>query len=113
MKAGTPMEVTISGNTASNLIRGLLLEARLGDEAVGTFTLPPNEQLVQLLNCGKPGVSILSFLSIHRQSYKLVNANSRKLRFDIHFVEKRWRIANKTSTRIAPPDDYCNSNNTI
>ncbi|KAL4715202.1 hypothetical protein ACJJTC_012249 [Scirpophaga incertulas] len=58
VKAGTPMEVVISGKAASNTIRGLLLQARHGDKPVGTFTVPPNDPFAQLLNCGTPGNAV-------------------------------------------------------
>lgn len=58
MKAGTPIEVVISGKDKSNTIAGLLLQARKGDKPIGTFKItPPNNQIAQLLNCGTPGVS--------------------------------------------------------
>ncbi|XP_028179339.1 putative defense protein Hdd11 [Ostrinia nubilalis] len=57
VKAGSPLEVVISGKGASDTIRGLLLQARVGDKPVGTFTIPPNEPF-QLLNCGTAGNSV-------------------------------------------------------
>ncbi|KAI8427609.1 hypothetical protein MSG28_002098 [Choristoneura fumiferana] len=56
VKAGTPMEVVISGKGPSNTMRGLLLQARQGDKIVGKFTLPPNDRFAQLINCGESGV---------------------------------------------------------
>ncbi|XP_028034065.1 putative defense protein Hdd11 [Bombyx mandarina] len=58
VKAGTPMEVVISGNKPENIIRGLLLEARQGNNIVGKFTLNPNDQFAKLLNCGEPGNAV-------------------------------------------------------
>ncbi|CAH0404677.1 unnamed protein product [Chilo suppressalis] len=58
VKAGTPMEVVISGKGPSNTIRGLLLQARHGDKPVGTFTVAPNDNFAQLLNCGTPGNAV-------------------------------------------------------
>lgn len=55
--AGTPMEVTISGNKPENTMRGVLLQARKGDKIVGKFTLDDNDNFAQLLDCGEPGVS--------------------------------------------------------
>lgn len=51
------MEVVITGKGPANTIRGLLLQARLGDKIVGKFTLKPSDNFAQLLNCGEPGVS--------------------------------------------------------
>ncbi|CAH2066335.1 unnamed protein product, partial [Iphiclides podalirius] len=58
VRVGTPIEVTISGASPSDTMRGLLLQARKGEDIVGTFTLDPNDQFAQLLNCGSPGNSI-------------------------------------------------------
>ncbi|KAJ8726206.1 hypothetical protein PYW07_000904 [Mythimna separata] len=65
VKAGTPMEVVVSGNTPANKIRGLLVEARnvkpkvpIVPEILGTWTLAPNEKVAQLLNCGAPGNAV-------------------------------------------------------
>ncbi|XP_041970353.1 putative defense protein Hdd11-like [Aricia agestis] len=58
VKAGTPLEVTISGKTPKDTIKGLMLQARVGDQPVGTFKLAPNEQLVQLLKCSNAGDTV-------------------------------------------------------
>ncbi|XP_075992059.1 reeler domain-containing lethal (2) 34Fc [Anticarsia gemmatalis] len=58
VKAGTPMEVVVSGKAPENTIRGLLLQARAGDKIVGKFTLAPNDPFAKLLNCGEPGNAI-------------------------------------------------------
>ncbi|XP_013134056.1 PREDICTED: putative defense protein Hdd11 [Papilio polytes] len=58
VRAGTPIEVTIAGNNAKDTMRGILLQARKGDDIVGTFTLDPNDSFAQLLNCGAPGNAI-------------------------------------------------------
>ncbi|CAG9784576.1 unnamed protein product [Diatraea saccharalis] len=58
VKAGQPMEVVISGKAPSDTIRGLLLQARDGDKPIGTFTVAPNDEFAQLLNCGTPGNAV-------------------------------------------------------
>lgn len=74
VKTDTPMEVVITGKSSSDIMRGILLQARHGDEIVGTFTLNPNERFAQLLDCGAPGVSIcMSFLVAHQEIYILSN----------------------------------------
>lgn len=57
-KAGQPIEVVITGKSASDTIRGFLLQARHGDKPVGKFTVLPADRFAQTLNCGAPGVSI-------------------------------------------------------
>ncbi|XP_045515486.1 putative defense protein Hdd11 isoform X1 [Pieris brassicae] len=52
VKAGTPMEVTLSGNSPSDTIRGIMLQARGSDDKpVGTFTVSPNNPLARLMKC--------------------------------------------------------------
>ncbi|KAH9640923.1 hypothetical protein HF086_015618 [Spodoptera exigua] len=63
-KAGTPLEIVISGNGPANKIRGLLAQARAGDKPIGKFTLKPSDPFAQLLNCGEPGVSTKTFLLV-------------------------------------------------
>ncbi|CAG5056622.1 unnamed protein product [Parnassius apollo] len=58
VRAGTPLEITISGVKPSDTIRGLLMQARKGEEIVGTFTVDPNDPFAQLLNCGTAGNAI-------------------------------------------------------
>ncbi|XP_059059285.1 putative defense protein Hdd11 [Achroia grisella] len=58
IKAGTPMEVVISGKQANDTIKGLLLQARQGNNIVGTFNVAPNDPFAQLLDCGTPGNAV-------------------------------------------------------
>ncbi|KAJ8729585.1 hypothetical protein PYW08_001166 [Mythimna loreyi] len=60
VKAGTPMEVVVTGKGPANTIRGILFQARdvQTDKIVGTFTLKPSEKVLQLLNCGEPGNAV-------------------------------------------------------
>ncbi|CAK1549725.1 unnamed protein product [Leptosia nina] len=59
VKAGTPMQVTISGKTASDTIRGIMLQARSGeDKPVGVFTVSPSDPLARLMKCDNKGDTI-------------------------------------------------------
>uniref|UniRef100_A0AAU6PAZ2 Venom peptide n=1 Tax=Comana monomorpha TaxID=1555636 RepID=A0AAU6PAZ2_9NEOP len=58
VKAGSPMEVVISTSDPTKLMKGILLQARDGDKPIGTFTLAPNDNFAQLLNCGTPGNAV-------------------------------------------------------
>nr|QTY40882.1 venom polypeptide precursor [Doratifera vulnerans] len=58
VKAGSPMEVVITAKDPKKAIKGLLLQARQGDEPIGTFTVAPNDNFAQLLNCGTPGNAV-------------------------------------------------------
>ncbi|XP_045769699.1 putative defense protein Hdd11-like [Maniola jurtina] len=58
VKAGTPMEVTISGNSAADTIRGIMLQARAGAKIVGTFKVDPDDRLARLMKCDVQGDTI-------------------------------------------------------
>lgn len=53
VKAGEPVEVTISGSDSTKF-RGYLIQARVGDTAIGRFLEGPQ---IKLLNCGS-GVGV-------------------------------------------------------
>ncbi|XP_072936368.1 putative defense protein Hdd11 [Epargyreus clarus] len=57
VKAGTPMEVVISGKSSADTIRGLMLQARAGDKPVGTFQISPNDPF-KLLKCSAAGDTV-------------------------------------------------------
>jgi hypothetical protein len=52
LKAGETIKVTIQGKTAEDTIKGLIVQARVGDTPVGSFDTTPSSQYIQLLNCG-------------------------------------------------------------
>ncbi|XP_032530142.2 putative defense protein Hdd11-like isoform X2 [Danaus plexippus] len=58
LKAGDSLRVTVEGKTPANLIRGIMLQARAGDDIVGLFKLDPNDSFSQLMNCGVLGDTI-------------------------------------------------------
>lgn len=60
IKAGDSIEITIKGKSAEDVIKGLLVQARVGDTQVGTFDTSPSSQYIQLRDCGNSkGVSSL------------------------------------------------------
>lgn len=61
IRAGDTIEVTIQGKTADDTLKGLLVEARVGDTAVGHFDVSPSSQYIQLRDCGNSkGVSFIN-----------------------------------------------------
>ena len=63
IRPGDSIEVTIQGKTADDTFKGLLVEARVGDTAVGTFDVSPSSQYIQLRDCGNSkGVSYTKIL---------------------------------------------------
>lgn len=60
IRAGETIEVTISGKSAADTIKGLLVQARVGSTAVGTFDVTSSSNSLQLLDCGNSkGVSLI------------------------------------------------------
>ncbi|XP_047544731.1 putative defense protein Hdd11 [Vanessa atalanta] len=72
VKAGTPMQVTISGKTANDTIRGIMLQARAGDKIVGTFKVDPNHPLAQTMNCGVDGDTVTHKKHEHKDDQQTV-----------------------------------------
>ena len=63
IRAGETIEVTIKGKSAADTIKGLLVQARVGSTAVGTFDVSSSPNTLQLLDCGNSkGVSIQLFV---------------------------------------------------
>ncbi|XP_070505549.1 putative defense protein Hdd11-like [Chironomus tepperi] len=52
IRAGDTIEITIQGKTPDDTIKGLLVEARVGETAIGTFDVSQSAQYVQLRDCG-------------------------------------------------------------
>lgn len=52
VRAGESVEIRIRGKTANDLIKGLLVQARVGDTPIGKFDVSPSRQYVQTLDCG-------------------------------------------------------------
>lgn len=58
IKAGDTVLVTIKGRKADDLIKGLLVQARVGETPIGQFDVSPSKDYIQILNCGNSrGVS--------------------------------------------------------
>lgn len=52
IRAGDTVLVTIKGRKNDDLIKGLLVQARVGDTPIGSFDVSPSREYIQLLNCG-------------------------------------------------------------
>lgn len=52
IKAGETVLVTIKGHNNDDLIKGLLVQARVGDTPIGYFDVSPSRDYIQILNCG-------------------------------------------------------------
>lgn len=52
VRAGESVEIRIKGKKADDLIKGLLVQARVGDTPIGKFDVSPSRQYVQTLDCG-------------------------------------------------------------
>lgn len=52
VRAGGEVELELKGNGKGDLIKGFLVEARVGNKPIGKFKVSPNNKLAQTLNCG-------------------------------------------------------------
>ncbi|KAG5676743.1 hypothetical protein PVAND_006552 [Polypedilum vanderplanki] len=64
IRAGETVEVTIQGKTAKDTIKGLLVQARVGNTPIGTFDASASSQYIQLLNCGNSKGSAITHKKI-------------------------------------------------
>jgi Reeler domain len=52
IRAGDTVTVTIRGRSNDDTIKGLLVQARVGDTPIGVFDVSPSRQYIKTLNCG-------------------------------------------------------------
>lgn len=52
IRAGDEVELELRGKGKGDLIKGFLVQARVGNEPIGQFKVSPNNKLVQTLSCG-------------------------------------------------------------
>ncbi|XP_055643172.1 putative defense protein Hdd11 [Toxorhynchites rutilus septentrionalis] len=64
IKSGQGVTVTVQGNSPSDTIKGLLCQARVGETPVGSFDVPPSNNLIQTLNCGNSKTSAVTHKKI-------------------------------------------------
>lgn len=58
IRSGDEVQLTISGKTSADKIRGFMVQARQGSKRVGQFKVDSKDPFVQTLDCGKePAVS--------------------------------------------------------
>nr|Q0Q028.1 RecName: Full=Putative defense protein 3; Short=DFP-3; Flags: Precursor [Antheraea mylitta]ABG72706.1 putative defense protein [Antheraea mylitta] len=70
MKAGDSIEVTISGNTPDDFFRGILLQARQGDNIVGKWTV--KDDFSKLLDCGEPDNAVTHANSVDKTTVSYI-----------------------------------------
>ncbi|XP_062545744.1 putative defense protein Hdd11-like [Armigeres subalbatus] len=64
IKSGEGVTITVQGNTPKDTIKGLLCQARVGETAVGSFDVPPNNNYIQSLDCGNSKKSAVTHKKI-------------------------------------------------
>lgn len=52
IRAGETVGITIKGKSASDNMKGLLIQARVGETPIGYFDVSPTSESLQLLDCG-------------------------------------------------------------
>lgn len=61
VRSGGDVELELKGNTEGDLIKGFLVQARVGDQPIGQFKVSPNNKYAQTLSCFNGNQVILSF----------------------------------------------------
>lgn len=51
-RSGETIKITIKGKNAENVIKGLLVQARVGETPIGSFDASPSANYIQTLDCG-------------------------------------------------------------
>lgn len=51
IRSGGEVELELKGNGRGDLIKGFLVQARVGDQPIGHFKVSPDDKLVQTLSC--------------------------------------------------------------
>lgn len=70
IRSGESVQVTISGQTQKDTIKGFLVQARVGQAPVGQFDVAPTNPYIQTLNCGNgKAVSIIFLLTYYYTVY--------------------------------------------
>lgn len=52
IRGGEVVQLVLKGKQAKNTIRGVLVQARVGDQPIGRFIIPKNNPHIQTLDCG-------------------------------------------------------------
>lgn len=63
IRAGNEVELELKGKGKGDLIKGFLVQARVGNEAIGQFKVSPDNKLVQTISCGNGNQVIVWFLN--------------------------------------------------
>lgn len=81
LKGGETIKITIQGKSSEDTIKGIFVQARVGDTPVGSFDTTPSSQYLQLRDCGNSkGVSFDTFvvLCFMIYLYFIVGCNSQE-----------------------------------
>lgn len=52
VRAGETVEVTIKGKSADDVIKGFIVQARVGNTPIGVWDASPSASFAQIKNCG-------------------------------------------------------------
>uniref|UniRef100_A0A336KCX4 CSON005752 protein n=1 Tax=Culicoides sonorensis TaxID=179676 RepID=A0A336KCX4_CULSO len=65
IKAGDTIQITLKGKSAENKIKGLLVQARVGNSPVGKFSVPSNNPYAQTIDCGNGSFNTVTHTKIN------------------------------------------------
>lgn len=107
IKAGETIDITIKGKTPSDTIKGILVQARVGETPVGLFDVSPSAQYVQLLNCGNSkGVSAEKLLPknviviIKKLLFFQSAVTHKKLEKNVSSISLKWTAPKGLSEKV-------------
>jgi len=85
IRAGETVTVTIKGRTQEDSFKGLLVQARVGDQPIGTFDVSQSRQHIQTLDCGSGRANAITH---------------KKLDQGVHEVKFNWTAPKNLSGRV-------------
>lgn len=62
IRSGDTIQIVLKGKSATDKIKGLLVQARVGNQPIGKFSVPSNSAYVQTVDCGN-GNFVSNFVS--------------------------------------------------
>lgn len=85
IRSGDTVEITIKGKSRENVIKGLMVQARVGDTPVGVFDPAPSTNYVQTLDCGNAKKNALTH---------------KKIESDINEVKFKWTAPRNLAEKV-------------
>lgn len=105
VRAGEKIDITIKGKAKENVIKGLLVQARVGETAIGAFDVNQSRSYIQNLNCGS-GKNVRELFWVLKTKFYwwicfFQNAvTHKKIEQDINEVKFSWTAPKGLSEKV-------------